>query len=351
MYICGDAVILRGSDFLFGIDDIFYGIYGKADYSVIVYTVSGELQWLNANAEKFSKDDLKTVFAEISTGDAAFGSISFEYGGKYRIAEVGGNEFLIAELFEENDVIRGLRYLNAVGLIQYIDMIVRQSVTGISASCEIMNSMSEMKECEETELCLDNMMKSCCRLMRGTMIISQLVAAFDADGLSPVPVELDSFLSELVAGCRNAFGGKYEISYKGSCKCVVNADRNLLTCFLLVIIRELAEYGNEQGVSISISAEKKGDIAEISFAEIPEKFLCDCGTDIFARLMGNISTFFAKKLNAVCSVSGRSLNISMQCDENNSEAVLESDERSFNDSLFSPYNIMLNDLTDFRAFY
>lgn len=333
---------------MFGVNDIFNGIYGRADYPVIVYAVSGELQWLNDYAEKFSEDDLRTIFAEISSGNADSGKLGFAYGGKYRIAEVGGSEFFIAELFRENAAVRILSDLNAVGYIQYGDMIVRKAVTGISASCETINSISEINECEEAELCLDNIMKSCCHLMRGVLISSQLAAAIDPDSLSPVPIELDSFLSALAVGCRNAFGGKCEVSYTGCCGCAVSADRNLLTCFLLVIIRQLAEYGN---LSITISAGKKGNIAEISFADIPEAFLSESGADIFGRLIVDINAIFAEKLNAVCSVSGNSLNISMQCDENNSEAVLESDKIFFNDSLFSPYNIMLNDLTDFRAFY
>lgn len=342
---------IEGSDFLFGVNDIFNGIYGKADYPVIVYSVSGELQWLNANAERFSEDDLRTVFAEISTGNADSGSIGFAYGGKYRLAEVGGSEFFIAELFRENAALRILNDLNASGFIQYSDMLIRQAVTGISASCEIINGISEINECEEAELCLDNIMKSCCRLMRGALLSSQLAAAVDTDCLRPAAIELNSFLSELAVGCRNAFGGKYEVRYTGGCKCIVSADRNLLTCFLLVIIRQLVGYGNERNFSISISSEKRGNIAVISFADVPEKFLSDPRADIFARLIGDINTVFAEKLNAVCSVSGNCLNISMQCDENSSEAVLESDKIFFNDSLFSPYNIMLNDLTDFRAFY
>lgn len=338
-------------------DDILSGIYGSMETSIIVYSTEGSVIWQNRCADRILSDNNKAtaiIFSEIVRNQYGSGKITYAHGGRFHVAEIAGRECYIAELYPNNRLLSLFGESSVVRFAQYSDMTVRHAITGISASCEILAVLTEKTGGDEAKLCLNNIITSCCRLMQSVSLNSQLTAVADEKDLNPEPINVDMFFEEFAQESSRALGKNANISYVSCSGCIICVDRALLTYFLLGLVRRLIGYGNEI-VTLEISAEVNESKVEIAIEKLNADKPDDTGKGSLAENLKNIddeiSGFFAERLKATYSLSGNTLNISFNRAENNGEATLRSDKTFLSDSLFSPYNIMLNDLMDFRSFY
>lgn len=340
------------------LNNILNGIYESVTEPVIVYNENGEVLWKNNSAEKLvgiDSESFNKVFSFLNLSLNS-GKIRFENGGSFHRAEICGEKYIIVELNSDNPIIELFGNYQVVDFATNAEMQMRRAVTGISASCEMINELAEKSEKEETAFCLNNIITCCCRMMKSATLNSCLVAAADKNFSKSMPIAIDSLLTEIASGCSRALNNNCSAKYTGSCDCIIRSDKNMLTYFILGLVRKyLYTLNNKDKFILNFSASKSDELAVISISvesvgNEAVKFENIYHSN-FEDFDNGINEILAQKLNADFSFSESKLNISLKCAKNISETVFESNKSFSEESLFSPYNIMLNDITNFRAFY
>lgn len=352
-----DCLTMKRGIFLSGIADIINGIYGNKENAIIVYSLYGEVIWKNKAAVSLLDNDAEgIIFAGIIENTGSSGKIRYADGGTFHKAVVCDMDLYIAELYSESRLTALFEDHRVNDYAVYSEMLVRQAVTGISASCEIINDLIENAEKDDAELCLNNIISCCCRIMKKATLSSQLASIAHDRNIKPTLINIDNFLSEFTSGCKQAFGDKSRVSYNSETGCLIYADKTLLTYFMLELLCCLISSWNTSCCNIIIAATEIDGYAEIKIsrnitAETSQIGQSGIPSRAFKSVEDELCRIFAETLKAEYSFSDDTLNISIKCAENNDKAVLETEKIYLSDSLFSPYNIMLNDFTDFRTFY
>lgn len=145
------------------------------------------------------------------------------------------------------------------------------------------------------------------------------------------------------------------VSYNGHAYHNIRADKNMLTYFIIGLVRRLICTMGKKSFSLEFSAETDEKYIYLTVSELwentrennnnpPHQDRFYCADDEAYRI-------FAQKLNAEYSFSVNSLHISFKCAESNGELNFEASKTDLGDRLFSPCSIMLNDFADYLDFY
>lgn len=218
----------------------------------------------------------------------------------------------------------------------YCDEIVRRAVTGISAACDFIDGSPEERG-QSKKIILD----MCRSVMRTAELSGALADAADGDVKREL-TDVDSFLSELVLGCKGVLGERADISVRERCGAAVLTDRTLLTFFMLSTLRraviaspgkaviELGSAAEGSNVTVSVtSAETAGTPAEGGF---------------FGEVSLEMNELLAEKLGAEIKVWGGELMLRFRAETDGAMSVLASDLVKLGDGVFSPFGVMLGDL-------
>lgn len=334
------------------IDDILTGLYGNDINAVLVFDVSGSLLWKNNAARELlecSETTVEVLASAIKDSSGDGGRLYFFGGGSYKRAELFGNELLIAELCPESEAAEPFASPLFEKYVHYSDSQVRQAVTGISASCEIINDETDSTGSRYISGCLENIIESCCMLLRHIALSSSLSSAVSGKNIRTELISLPAFMKSLAAGCASAMGS-------GSCsihtdvpECYVKADKNLLMYFILMLVRRIMPH---KSMRIEFSVNIIGESAEIKISS--ENSNNNHGSEFIDNIAGVFDEaydIFAQKLGAEYTISEAGAVIKLKCEPYDGSIVLESDKVFLSDNLFSPCRIMLCDLTEFRNFY
>lgn len=332
--------------------DVLSEIYGNDDSAVIAFELSGEILWKNNAAELLlgnSEISANEVLAAIKMSGRDNGSLLVSGGGCFRKVSLCGQELFIAEVYSLD------RLAGAFGtpffgkFISNSNTQTRQAVTGISAYCENINRSIEQGDNTRIPSYLDNIISSCCRLLRNTDVSVLLAKAVSEKNLREELIYLPDFIKNLSAGCAATMGNDHCEQCMDVPDCFVRTDRELFMYFILMLARRVMIHksmklhfgasADGQTVEITVCSEETGDVSE-------------------SEKIGNIEGTFdkaydiiAEKLGAEYTLAPNRAAIKLKCAQYNGEIVLESDGIIFGDSLFSPCRVMLSDLTDFRNFY
>ncbi len=334
------------------IEDVLNGIYGNDDSGVFVYDLSGNVVWINKTADCLVSEEklsVKELFSAIKISQKKSGGLFVGSGGFFRKAEICGEELYIAEVYSQSRLagVFGTPFFEKFA--GYSDTQTRQAVTGISAACEIIGDSFENDSRSCVPDCLESIISSCRRLMRTSSVSVQLATAVSEKNMHKQCIYLPEFTEKLSAGFAAAMGNESCIGCTDATECFVNADRELLTYFILMLARKIMPH---KSMRLGISASSDGEYAEISVFSEENGDASDY--EIISNSDGIFSAAFdiiAEKLDADYYITANRATVRLKCAQYDGEVVMESDKRVLDDGLFSPCRIMLSDLTDFRRFY
>lgn len=327
-------------------NEVMEGLYANCSSGVIIYSFDGIKVWSNTSADKLLTENStasEEIFRCIRNSDC--GNISFGNGGRYRTITFCGKDYIIVEL-NCDDSLSQLFADPRISEYSYeTDMIVRKSLTGISASCEMIEAYCGDDGRDEVKQCLNNIISSCCKLLQSTTLNSKLAAAVDNNLSTSQYINIDDFLKEIAEGCSRSLPCRCSGVYYSHTDAYVTANRPLLTYFTLLLLRPLLN--NSQGNSFELKIS-----CEIIDGCVSVRFSSDACVSIDANLLNDdVNRIFARKLGVDYSYSKNILTINFEAGKPDDKLCFESDRVYLSDSVFSVYNVLLSDIDGFKKFY
>lgn len=330
--------------------EILRGIYGKRSEPVIVYNTNGTVLWHNESAGKLS---VCTDKMDICDGS---GLIKLENGGSCHTAEICGVPCIIAEFPDSSPLLRLFSDPLIAEFTRNSEQLVRQAVTKISASCCMLNDITVESGKDDAAFYLNSITSGCFRILRCNLMNFLLAKAADEKAPEPVLIWAEVFFKEIVRQCSRVLGESCRASYNGKACRIIRADKDMLTFFILGLVRKLICRMGKNVFSLEFFAE-----ADDNFIHLKVSELWETGQDNAEKTALNADPeraddeayrIFAEKLGAEYDLSGNSLYISFRCAEGNVSGIdFEASKAGLGDRLFSPCSIMLNDLTDYLDFF
>ncbi len=333
---------------------ILEGVFMFCEQPVIAYKTDGKLFWKNSKAEVLmsSAPDIGNSIFESITANSARGHHSGETQyGAFREMRIYDETLYIIEITNSNDKLIMLYSEPLVAdYVRRSDILVRQAVTGISASCEVLNDIVEKSGDADAIFCLNNIISSCCTLMRDASLNSILSVLGENKDLPLQLTDVERFIETISDGIKRALGKKFEISTKVSKSALIRTNINLFSYLVLLLIRGLiARCGMYNSGKLLISSDVSGN--NVTFTLTAVGVSVAGGYNKNTELDNEFAKILAEKLNTKFEINDSSVNIILHCAENNGEVSLSSDKVFFDDSVFSLYNIMLSDMTENLNFY
>ena len=132
----------------------------------------------------------------------------------------------------------------AIDYIDCMDNVIRRSVTGISASCEMLRESADKKGSKHDKQLIDGIMQVCCELMRSAELSKALAAEKLAEE-DMSTVRTDVFLRNFAAGCESASCGRCTVKVGEVSVSYIRTDRELLRFLLLSFVRRSASGGKD----------------------------------------------------------------------------------------------------------
>ncbi len=329
-------------------NEVMEGLYGKSPSGVIIYSVEGMKVWNNAAADKLLNGNPSAegeILRFLRTSFSDCGNIAFGNGGSYRAISFDGTDCIFVELNCADSLSRFFADPRISEHSYETDMLVRKSLTGISASCELIEAYCGDESRDEVKQCLNHILSSCCKLLQSTTLNSKLAAAVDSSLPSSQCINIDDFLTEIAEGCSRSLPCRCNCVYTCQTGEYITANRSLLTYFTLLLLRPLLDDSQGKEFDLNISCEKVN-------GRICARFSSEACFSPDARIIDNdVNRIFARKLNADYSYSGNTLTVSFEAVKPDDKLNFESDKVYLSDSVFSVYNVLLSDLDGFRKFY
>lgn len=252
---------------------------------------------------------------------------------------------------EKNNELRDFFESSFAGdYISFNDYLVRRSVTGISASCELLEELADKRGSKTEKELINNIMTMCCNLMRTAEIGTLLTGSQPAEEEYTV-FRTKMFLEELCRGCESAMGGKCSVKTGDISDLIIRTNKELLRYFLLSFIRRTipALAGAAKPV-FTASCEEKDGKARIFIGFEGE--MSDGGGstlgggEIFDAYPRQTDERFAELLGAELQYAGNGLYISVSVPGGEAPAVVEAPVIEQDPGFFSAYNIMLKDIAE-----
>ena len=225
------------------------------------------------------------------------------------------------------------------------DYLVRRSVTGISASCELLRETLEKCGSRESGEMIDSILTMCCDLMRNTEL-SRALASERLAAEELTSVRADVFIKELAAKCEAAADGKCSITVKSVPEVYIRTDRGTLQFLILGFVRNQIILADGEKAELEIECEAALKTLNISVRSL--RTFVDEGAfsvpDVFSEYPDEIISGLAERISA-SAVSGRdSLTVEIPLTGSSGTAIVEAPPAELQESFFNPFNLMLRDI-------
>lgn len=232
--------------------------------------------------------------------------------------------------------------------IKCSDYLVRHSVTGISASCELLRQGAEKrKRKKECEL-IDDILVMCCDLLRNAELAKALIPERENDGRNLSTVNVDRFLAELTSACEEVTNGRCSVTVRSDTMAFVRTDRDMLRYLLLCFIRRRI-CGNDAEKNIfEAVCEKTGENVRICI-RCSGTFVDGEGfgqPEIFEMYYDKIVEGLARRIGAELTMEENGITVEIPLVDGLDTAVLEAAVPERERGFFDPFGVMLRDLAD-----
>lgn len=233
--------------------------------------------------------------------------------------------------------------------LSFNDYLVRRSVTGISAACEILGERAEKRGSKTEQTLINNIMTMCCNLMR-TAEIGTLLAGDKPAEEEYTVFRTKMFLEDIARGCESAMRGKCTVKTGEISDIIIRTNRMLLRYFLLSFVRRSVPEISGGNPVFTLSCTEKDEKACI-FIGFEGELSDDGGStlsggEIFDAYPRQTDERFAEILGAELLYAEKGLYIALPIPGGDAPARVESPFSEPDCGYFSAYNIMLRDLVD-----
>ncbi len=225
--------------------------------------------------------------------------------------------------------------------IKCTDYLVRRSVTGISAACELLRA-----DVRNDGGLIDGIMTMCCELMRNAELSKALMppAGQEAGGMRTI--RLDTFLSEFAESCMKTAAGGCRAAVGEASAVYIRTDKELLRFLMLSFVRRKMVRSEGGMPSFTVSCRENGKKAEIIIAA---KGKFSNGTpfgqpDVFDAYPDEVTAGLAARLGASAEADGDSLVVAVPLPDGDDAVIVEAPAVEYEEGFFNPFNIMLRDL-------
>lgn len=324
----------------FEIKAILDGIYGSVDAPVIIYNDMYVTVWNNSAAEILAEDIRKEIVVYIMKKGIPSGKLPFESGGRFHTIELFGEKYIVAEIYKENPIVAMYSQPRIAEHVFSSENEVRRAVSEIVYFCDDIESIGIS---EDQRFDLDFIIRACCRIMKNVTLGSQIKSAVFKEK-NPDNIDLDAFLGEFASGCRRSMPD-WDIQYDGNFCGVVFTDEPILTFFLLGLINSMAKSTADQYSGLRMKTETSDDTIALKIEMIPQES-SEADTKILP-----LTDALAELLGVEYSVCGNTAEVRFKIVEFTEEFLFSAPKVISGEEIFSPFNIMLNDLNDFKNFY
>lgn len=332
----------------------FNSMYSDAAAASFLLDFTGRIVWHNNSAEEYLayiESSVDEIISEIITSEAASGSLLCIDDAAYRKINDDDAVYYFIEISDKKSIINLYENSYIARHIQEFDMILRQEITGISASCEAVKGCLDGTEpvgIEEAGGYLNNVMNACVRLMKISSLGSVLSAISSDASLDDMVIECESFIEEIQRGCDKML--RIDTTFKPSQtqNGYISADRLLLTSFMLILIRRLLSALNDYKGTLEFSSKVSAD--KVCF--IVKALQCSSADEADGP-ENEIDDFFitaaAKMLNAEYELSPGRLKVVFPASEQVESVELNDEMISLDDGFFSLYNIILDEWSELNS--
>lgn len=226
------------------------------------------------------------------------------------------------------------------------DHLVRRSVTGISASCEILRGMAEKNGDKTSCEIVDGIMTMCCELMRNAEL-SKALTAIDGDAERDMrTMRVDMFLEDFAKNCRSVLGGKCVIEYEKPQEIYVRTNKEILRFLLLSFIRRSILGSGDAEAEFEAGCEETGKSVEI-YIRAKRTFVDETAfgqPDVFESYPVEVTNGLAARIGAEAKISADGISVVIPLPDGNSPAIVEAPSVDYGERFFNAFNIMLRDL-------
>lgn len=253
----------------------------------------------------------------------------------------------IGDIMDRNDYLRDFFDSPfAEDYISCMDLAVRHSVTGISASCELLRELAEKHGTASDRELIDGIMTMCCELMRNAELSRALTAAPAEVRAGSCILRTDTFLSDFAKNCERASSGRCSITLSGSPVLYIRTGRELLSFMLLSFIRRRLTAAPGGRAEFELSCAERNGSAEIKLScltDVSEDDLIG-QPELLSEYPAEMTARLAERLGVSAETGSSSLLISIPLPDGVSPAVVELPAPAAEETFFNPFNIMLRDM-------
>jgi len=249
---------------------------------------------------------------------------------------------------DKNDGLKGFFESPFAG--EYIncnDYLVRKSVSGIYASCELLSELAEKRGGKNERELIGGIMTACCELMRNAELSRALTA--------PVPEEqelttlrTDTFLRSFAESCQAASGGRCIVRTGELCISYVRTDRDTLRFLLLSFVRRhiLGSESENREFTVECGENAKNIEIKISASGTFVDFDDFGQPDIFSGYPRQVCDGLAERAGARAVLGDNCLTVVIPLPDGNSGIPVEAPSPVRENGFFDPFNVMLRDLSE-----
>lgn len=225
------------------------------------------------------------------------------------------------------------------------DYLVRRSVTGISASCEMLRSIAEKNGDEVGCELVDGIMTMCCDLMRNAEL-SKALASSGKDDKELRTLRVDAFLDDFAKNCETVMAGKCKITVEEAPAVYIRSDREILRFLLLGFVRRNILGSDSTGAEFVAGCKETGKSVEI-FIRAKRTFVDEIGfgqSDVFEAYTDEVTAGLAAVIGAKARLTDDAISVEIALPDGNSPAVVEAPSADYGERFFNAFNVMLRDL-------
>lgn len=231
--------------------------------------------------------------------------------------------------------------------INCTDHLVRKSVTGISASCELLREFAKKKGGKAEQELIGGIMTACCELMRNAELSRALSAPLPEEQ-ELTAVRTDIFLREFARRCKAAAGDRCSIRTGKLSASAVRTDRSALRFLLLSFMRRRL-LGNESGKTefiVECGENDKNVEIKITASGTFVDFDDFGQPDIFNGYHRQVCLGLAERAGASAAVDDHCLTVTIPLSRGDSGLIAEAPAPESERGFFDSFNIMLRDLSE-----
>ena len=225
------------------------------------------------------------------------------------------------------------------------DHIIRRSVTGISASCELLRRSAEKNGDRNSCELIDCIMNMCCDLMRNAEL-SRALAAGKPAGADLTTVRADLFLRSFSESCGKRSDGKCSVEVLSAPDTFIRTDKEALSFLLLGFIRRSIIGSN--GGNTHFELECTPELKTLNIEVRSLRTFVDGGLlvqpDVFTAFFNEVCCGLAERIGASVTVSDDSIAVVIPLAGSSGTAIVEAPAVETETGFFDPFGLMLSDI-------